>query len=146
MVSFTHGMPVKGLEVDRSSWFTRLFSSDNHATAPGDRGSFWHWFDDTKLDISIQSFLYLLLPVYCNWYGGVMSHGCSIFVHLDSHGLSWHHGEWLVLAHVENTCAVVVYKPFFQLLSVFFGWREWDCGRLWWGFFSFWAVTASCAF
>ena len=146
MVGLPYRMPVEGLKVHRSSWLARLFSGDDHATAPGDWSTFWDSFDDSELNVSIQSFLHLILPVYCHWDRGVMSHGCSVFVYLDSHGLSWHHGQWLVLTHVEDACAVVVYDPLFKLLSVVFGWGEWDCGRFGRGFFSFWAFTASSTF
>lgn len=48
VVGFTCRVEVERLEIDCAAGLAILFSTYNHAVAPGDGFSYWHWFEDTQ--------------------------------------------------------------------------------------------------
>ena len=82
VMGFPSCMDIQGLEVNGSSWFTCLFSTNDHPVAPGHRFSNWYWFNHTQVNILVQSSLHSVLPVECHWYWRVVGNWfCSRIYH-----------------------------------------------------------------
>ena len=88
--------------VDNTTRASVWFRGYDHPAAPTDGVIDWNLFKDTKLAVTVKTFLDVFLPVQRNLAGGVNSNGYSILFYKES---EWwgavHEWEWLVLTAIK---------------------------------------------
>ena len=129
VVGLAGGPLVQLSVVNYSSWAPIRFGCDDHSCAPGDRVIDWNFLQYTELTVTVQTFLYIFLPVEWDLTGSVNSDwdGISFHEQAERRGVV-HERERLVLATIKCTTAVSIQDIFLDDGQVFLRW----CTRQHW--------------
>ena len=120
VVGLAGGPLVQLCVVNHSPWAPIRFGCDDHSGAPGDGVIDWNFFQYTKLTVTVQTLLYIFLPVKRDLAGSVNSDwdGISFHEQAKRRGVV-HERKWLVFAAVECTTAVSIQDIFLDDWQVF---------------------------
>ena len=134
VVGLAGGPLVQLCVVNNSSRASVRFGCDDHSGAPGDGVIDWNFFQYTELAVTVQTFLYIFLPVERDLAGSVNSDWGGISFHKQAkrRGVV-HERKWLVFAAIECTTAVSIQDIFLDDWQVFLcrcTWQHWLA--CWW--------------
>ena len=122
------------------------FGGYDHPAAPTNRVIYWNFLKDTKLAVTVQTFLDIFLPVQRNLAGSVNSNGDSILVYEEA---QWwravHEREWLVLTAIKCTRLVPVQYILFKDWQILLCWCTGEHGLACWRKLSWWTIARSCS-